>query len=123
MVFFFLYEEKAIQMESLKKNSDFQNVYKKGKSKANRQFVMMILPNDSERNRIGIAVSKKVGNSVVRHRVARLIRESIRLNEQKMYTGYDIVLTARRGAADADYHQVYRSIMHLAGLHRILKEE
>ena len=52
--------------ESLKKNRDFQNVYKKGKSYANRYLVMYVLKNDTERNRLGISVSKKVGNSVIR---------------------------------------------------------
>ena len=57
--------------ESLKKNRDFQNVYKKGKSYANRYLVMYVLKNDTERNRLGISVSKKVGNSVIRHHVTR----------------------------------------------------
>ena len=45
--------------ESLKKNRDFQNVYKKGKSYANRYLVMYVLENDTDRNRLGISVSKK----------------------------------------------------------------
>ena len=109
-------------MESLKKNSDFQRVYRKGKSRANRQFVMLILPNDSEGNRIGISVSKKVGNSVKRHRIARLVRESFRLNEDRIRKGYDIVVVARKPAADSDYAQVSQSLIHLAGLHRIREE-
>ena len=67
--------------ESLKKNRDFQNVYKKGKSYANRYLVMYVLENETDRNRLGISVSKKVGNSVIRHHVTRLIRESYRLHE------------------------------------------
>ena len=59
--------------ESLKKNRDFQNVYKKGKSYANRYLVMYVLENDTDRNRLGISVSKKVGNSVIRHHVTLLI--------------------------------------------------
>ena len=67
--------------ESLKKNRDFQQVYKRGTSKANRYLVMYVLENHDRHmeNRLGISVSKKVGNSVVRHRVTRLIRESYRL--------------------------------------------
>ncbi len=68
--------------ESLKKNKDFQNVYRNGKSYANRLLVMYIWENHTERNHLGISVSKKVGNSVVRSRVTRLIRESYRLNEE-----------------------------------------
>ena len=61
--------------ESLKKNQDFQNVYKNGISYANRYLVMYVLENQTDRNRIGISVSKKVGNSVIRHHLTRLIRE------------------------------------------------
>ena len=66
--------------ESLKKTKDFQNVYRRGKSYANRYLVMYVLSNQTEGNRLGISVSKKVGNSVVRHHLARLVRESFRLN-------------------------------------------
>ena len=68
--------------QSLKKNRDFQNVYKKGTSFANSYLVMYILENGLQENRIGISVSKKVGNSVVRHHLTRLIRESYRLSEE-----------------------------------------
>ena len=61
--------------ESLKKNRDFQYVYKNGKSYANKCLVMYIIPNEQNKNRVGISVSKKVGNSVVRHHLTRLIRE------------------------------------------------
>ena len=67
--------------ESLKKNQDFQKVYRNGTSKGNRYLVMYVLKNQYMKNRLGISVSKKVGNSVVRHRLTRLIRESYRLNE------------------------------------------
>lgn len=65
--------------ESLKKNKDFQVVYKNGKSYANRYLVLYIRENGMDKNRLGISVSKKVGNSVVRHHLTRLIRESYRL--------------------------------------------
>lgn len=61
--------------ESLKKNQDFQSVYRKGRSYANKLLVMYVLENNMERNRLGISVSKKVGNSVVRHHVTRRARK------------------------------------------------
>ena len=88
--------------ESLKKNHQFQFVYKNGKSYVNKYLVMYIKENGLERNRIGISVSKKVGNSVVRHRVTRLIRESYRLHESVFNSGLDIVVVARSAAAQAD---------------------
>ena len=74
--------------ESLKKNKDFQVVYKNGKSYANRYLVLYIRENGMDKNRLGISVSKKVGNSVVRHHLTRLIRESYRL--QKNISNVDL---------------------------------
>ena len=107
--------------ESLKKTKDFQKVYNKGKSYANKYLVMYILKNDSDRNRIGIAVGKKVGNSVVRHHLARLVRESYRLHEDMFNSGLDIVVVARKSAASASYAEIESAILHLSKLHHILK--
>ena len=106
--------------ESLKKNKDFQNVYQNGKSYANRYFVMYVLKNGTGHNRLGISVSKKVGNSVVRHHLTRLIREVYRLHEDTFNSGLDVVVIARMSAKDISYHQVESSLLHLANLHHIL---
>ena len=107
--------------ESLKKTRDFQNVYRRGKSYANKYLVMYVLSNQTEGNRLGISVSKKVGNSVIRHRITRLIRESYRLQEDMFNSGLDIVVIARATARNADYHQIESALMHLGGLHKIIK--
>ena len=109
--------------ESLKKNRDFQNVYKKGKSYANRYLVMYVLENDTDRNRLGISVSKKVGNSIVRHRVTRVIREVMRLHWGEIKSGYDIVIVARPSAKDSDYGKFESAIFHLLNLHHLLKDD
>lgn len=109
--------------ESLKKNRDFQAVYRKGTSKANRYLVMYILPNQQEGNRLGISVSKKVGNSVVRHHLTRLLRESYRLHEEEFQCGYDIVTVARPSAKEISYREMESALLHLAGLQKILKEK
>lgn len=105
---------------SLKKNRDFQRVYKQGTSYANRLLVMYILENGKDENRLGISVSKKVGNSVVRHRVARLIRESYRLNEGFFQRGLDIVVVARVQVKGRSYQDVERALLHLGNLHHII---
>ena len=105
--------------ESLKKNQDFQKVYKNGTSKANRYLVMYVLPNQHMKNRLGISVSKKVGNSVVRHRLTRLIRESYRLHEAEFDDSLDIVVVARPLAKDRSYQEIESALMHLAGKHNI----
>ena len=106
--------------ESLKKNRDFQKVYRLGKSYANKYLVMYILENHTERNRIGISVSKKVGNSVIRHHLTRLIRESYRLHEDMFNNGLDIVVVARVSAKGASYHEVESALLHLGRLHKII---
>ena len=106
--------------ESLKKNMDFQNVYKNGKSYANKYLVMYVLENQSNKNRIGISVSKKVGNSVIRHRITRLIRESYRLQEDVFNSSLDIVVIARSTARDVGYKEVESALLHLGGLHGII---
>ena len=104
------------------KNKDFQIVYKKGKSNANKYLVMYVLENNEKENRLGISVSKKVGNSVVRHRITRLIRESYRLNSNKFKLGYDIVIIARTNAKEKTYHELESALLHLAKLHYIIEE-
>ena len=105
--------------ESLKKNRDFQNVYRKGKSQANKYLVMYLWKNDSEKNRLGISVSKKVGNSVVRHHLTRLIRESYRLNEDKFQRGFDFVVIARPQAKNCSYHEIESALLHMAKIHKV----
>ena len=108
--------------ESLKNSKQFLRVYKNGVSYANRYLVMYKLENQLEINRLGISVSKKVGNSVVRHRITRLIRESFRLNENKFSIGYDIVVVARVAAKDKQYKQIESALLHVANIHKIVKE-
>ena len=109
--------------ESLKKNMDFQNVYKNGKSYANKYLVMYILENQMNSNRIGISVSKKVGNSVIRHRITRLIRESYRLQEEMFNSSLDIVVIARAAAREVGYNEIESALLHLGNLHGIIKKK
>ena len=108
--------------ESLKKNKEFQNVYKKGRSYANSCLVMYVKENGLDKNRLGISVSKKVGNSIVRHRLTRLIRESYRLSEECFRCGIDIVVIARTGAKKKNYHEIKSALIHLGKLHKIYQK-
>ncbi|WP_105619210.1 ribonuclease P protein component [Vallitalea okinawensis] len=106
--------------ESLKKRKDFRRMYGKGRSLADSNLVMYILKNDNTYNRLGISVSKKVGNSVVRSRVTRLIRESYRLNEDLINTGYDLVVIARVNSKGKSYHDISKSLIHLLRRHGLI---
>ncbi len=90
---------------------------------ANRHLVMYVIKNGRNTNRLGISVSKKVGKSVTRSRVTRLIRESYRLSERKVARGYDIVVIARVSANEAAYRDIYRSLNHLLKKHNLLADK
>ena len=105
---------------SIKKNKDFQAVYQTGKSYANKLLVMYVKKTDMPKSRIGISVSKKVGNSVVRHHITRLIRESFRLHEDMVEAG---LVVARAAAKEENYKTIESAYLHLCGLHNIIKKE
>ena len=95
----------------LQKNRTFQYVYRRGRSVACRDLVMLYARGRGLQ--VGFSVSKKVGKSVVRSHVTRLIRESYRSMEEEVKSGYDFVVIARVSCAAASYHEVCRSLRHL----------
>lgn len=105
----------------LKNNREFRRVYSGGRSRANRLLVMYILENGTDATRFGISVSKKVGNSIVRHRLTRLIRESIRLNTDKFISGYDIVIVARTPLKGNGFKETESALLHVSKIHGIIK--
>ena len=108
--------------ETLKNHIQFKDVYDNGKYYANKYLVMYVKENQMTTNRIGYTVTKKVGNSVVRHHLKRLMRESYRLNEKMFSSGLDIVIVARVSAATTNFYEVQSAVLHLAKLHHILND-
>jgi ribonuclease P protein component len=111
----------------LKKNSEFRTIYRRGKSLANDLLVLYIFKNRRNKdtkgnlyNKVGISVSKKVGNSVVRSRTKRLITENYRLKSDNLITGYDFIFVARTKIKDKSYQNVEKAMENLfkkAGLY------
>ncbi|GAA0071839.1 ribonuclease P protein component [Clostridium sardiniense] len=111
----------------LKKNNEFRMVYRRGKSLANNLLVLYTYNNRNNKNsdnefynKVGVSVSKKVGNSVVRSRSKRLIMESYRLNEASIKKGFDFIFIARNNMKDKSFNEVERAMMNLfkkAGLY------
>lgn len=102
-----------MKIERIKKNNDFRIVYRKGKSYSNSLLVLYVYKSKTNESRIGISVSKKVGNSVIRSRVKRLISESYRLNIHKIVIGYDLVVIARVNAKGKSYKEIENALINL----------
>ena len=105
--------------EGLKSNSDFSKVYKEGRSKANRYLVVYVYENGSDKNRLGVSISKRVGNSVYRHYFKRCVKESYRLHEKMFNSGLDIVVLARTGAKGIKYRDIESALLHLMRIHKV----
>ncbi len=100
--------------QRVKKNAEFQKVFKHGKSFANRQFVLYFLPKEGQEEfRIGLSVSKKVGNAVVRNRIKRYIRQSFLEMKDEVNPNMDYVIIARNQAASLDFHDSKKSLQHV----------
>ncbi len=97
-------------IESLRNTRQFGFVYKRGKSVVNRHIVLYYVKNNLDFNQVGFSVSKKVGNAVVRNRVKRLMKESFRLNSEKLNTGYDIVFVARVRMNNSTFKDVQKAM-------------
>ena len=108
-------------MERIRKSEEFESVYQTGKSYANRYFVMYMSKNDLGINRLGVSVSKKIGNSVVRHHMKRLVKESFRLHEDMFNSGLNIVVIARKDAFGITYEETTKALLHLMKLHHGMK--
>jgi len=108
--------------EKLKKTYEFKKVYKYGKSIADRYVVLYILQNNSSYRKVGYSVSKKIGKAVVRNKIKRVFRETYRHNKDKLVTGIDIVLIARKPIVDANYQQIEKSLNRLFKKAKIIKE-
>jgi ribonuclease P protein component len=106
----------------IKKNEEFQEVFQKGISTANRQFVVYVLEKpDQPYFRLGLSVSKKIGNAVTRNRVKRLVRQVIFECKEQINDRKDFIIIARKPTAEMDYHEFKSSLEHVCKLAKILK--
>ncbi|WP_347861808.1 ribonuclease P protein component [Salimicrobium sp. PL1-032A] len=97
----------------IKKNKEFQNVFRNGKSFANRQLVLYYLQKDQPHFRIGLSVSKRIGNAVMRNKVKRYLRQAFHELEEELCMDYDFVVIARKPVNTMEYHEVKKSLKHV----------
>ncbi|MBD8014282.1 ribonuclease P protein component [Microbacterium sp. APC 3898] len=109
--------------QRIKKNKEFQHVFKKGKSFANRQFIVYVLKGEQPEFRLGLSVSKKVGNAVARNRVKRYIRQTFLELKDDLLPNADYIIIARPQAATLDFHESKKSLEHVLKIARALPKK
>lgn len=108
------------KVQVLSKRAEYVAVYERGKGWGNGLLTMKVLGNELDVPRFGFSVGKEVGKAVARNRVRRLLREIAR--KAMVKPGWDIVFIARRGVAEADYHQLKASVEKLLSRARLKSE-
>lgn len=108
----------------VKKNKDFQEAFKKGRSFANRQFVVYVLQKEGQtRFRIGLSVSKKLGNAVMRNQIKRYIRQAVFELKDSMQQDLDYVIIARKPLVDMGFFELKKSLTHVLKVGKVLQKE
>jgi ribonuclease P protein component len=110
-----------VKKYKIRKNREFRNVYKKGKSISNRYLVLYVKKNGKNLSRLGISVSKKVGKAVTRNKVKRRIRESYKLYSSEVSKGYDVIFIARVSSNNKDFKVINDSVVSLLKKAGIMK--
>ncbi|WP_019413362.1 ribonuclease P protein component [Paenisporosarcina sp. TG20] len=109
--------------QRVKKSKEFQKIFNHGKSFANRQFVLYLLPKvEQEEFRIGLSVSKKVGNAVTRNRIKRYIKQSFLELKDVINPKMDYVIIARNQAASLDFHDSKKSLEHVLKVAKMIQK-
>lgn len=109
----------------IKDNEEFQYVFKRGQTFANRQLVIYFIEKKVEEQdhfRIGLSVGKRIGNAVTRNRIKRYLRQSFHELESQILPTLDIVIIARQPTKDMNFHEMKKSLIHLLSRKRLLKK-
>jgi ribonuclease P protein component len=96
--------------ERIRKRTEYLSIYQHGTRLHARHFTIVAQKNELGYGRLGITVSKKVGDAVRRNRVKRLIREYFRLNKTRFVTSRDIVVIGKKGMPRLSYQDVCKEL-------------
>lgn len=109
--------------QRVKKNAEFQKIFKRGKSFANRQFVVYCFEKEGQEDfRLGLSVSKKIGNAVTRNRIKRYIRQAFLEMKDELKPNMDYVIIARHQAATMDFHESKKSLQHVLKIAKMIQK-
>ncbi|MCU9533392.1 ribonuclease P protein component [Streptococcus sp. CSL10205-OR2] len=99
----------------VKSDKDFKAIFDHGKSAANRHFVLYYLDKNHSHFRVGLSVSKKLGNAVMRNSIKRKIRHAFMEISQDI-AHKDYVIIARKGVEQLDYQAIKKNMIHVFSL-------
>ena len=106
----------------VKREKDFKAIFKDGTSFANRKFVVYQLENQQNHFRVGLSVSKKLGNAVTRNRIKRRIRHILQSVKGSLVEHVDFVVIARKGVETLEYAEMEKNLLHVLKLSKIYQE-
>ena len=106
----------------VKKEKDFNAIFQEGKSVANRKFVVYRLENSEQHFRVGLSVSKKLGNAVTRNQIKRRIRHVLITHKDQIIENLDFVVIARKGVEEMNYTEIEKNLLHVLKLANIYQE-
>ena len=106
----------------LRKNMEFKKVYTGGKNYWNRNLILYVRINKLEESRLGITITKKIGNAVVRNKIRRRIKEIYRLNSYRIKNGYDLVFIPKKNVVDISYKELDSALIHILKISGVLKD-
>ena len=106
----------------VKKEKDFNAIFQEGKSVANRKFVVYRLENSEQHFRVGLSVSKKLGNAVTRNQIKRRIRHVLITHKDQIIENLDFVVIARKGVEEMNYTEIEKNLLHVLRLANIYQE-
>ena len=106
----------------VKREKDFKAIFKDGTSFANRKFVVYQLENQQNHFRIGLSVSKKLGNAVTRNQIKRRIRHILQSVKGSLVEHVDFVVIARKGVETLEYAEMEKNLLHVLKLSKIYQE-
>ncbi|MBP2623807.1 ribonuclease P protein component [Streptococcus oricebi] len=107
----------------VKSEKDFNAIFKRGQNFANKKFVIYKLEKGEQRHfRVGLSVSKKLGNAVVRNRIKRLIRHVLLAHKASLEQELDFVVIARKGVESLDYQGLEKNLLHVLKVAKIYQE-
>ena len=108
---------------SIKHNYEFRRIYGKGKSASSPLMAVYCRRNRIGGGRYGFTVGSRIGKAVVRNRVRRRLKEIYRTNEEKLKSGYDIIVVARARAVQAGYSDLEKDYLRLCSGLGLLREK